>query len=87
MDVYLDTKEAELLLGLLERHLEDLRREIHHTDRASFKAGLKADEALMRNILGKLNAPLPWASDTRSRSRIEIHHRDTEPTEMARRPP
>lgn len=57
MDLFLDTDESELLTRLLERHLEDIRREIHHTDRASFKAVLKADEALMRDILIKLKAP------------------------------
>ncbi len=58
MDVYLDTKEAELLMGILEHRLEDLRREIHHTDSRSFKAGLKADEVLLEGILGKLKAPM-----------------------------
>jgi hypothetical protein len=57
MDLYLNAKETELLNGLLERYLEDLRREIHHTDRASFKAALKSDEALMRNLLEKLKTP------------------------------
>jgi metal-dependent HD superfamily phosphatase/phosphodiesterase len=57
MDLYLDTKETELLAGLLERYLEDIRREIHHTDHASFRAALKSDETLMRKILGKLKAP------------------------------
>jgi metal-dependent HD superfamily phosphatase/phosphodiesterase len=57
MDLYLNVKETELLTRLLERYLEDIRREIHHTDRAVFKAALKADEALMREILGKLKTP------------------------------
>jgi len=58
MELYLDNKETELLAGLLERYLEDIRREIHHTDHAAFRATLKADEALMRKILGKLKAPV-----------------------------
>jgi hypothetical protein len=57
MDLYLDTKETELLAGLLERYLEEIRREIHHTDRAALRAELKADESLMRRILGKLKEP------------------------------
>jgi len=57
LDLYLNTKETELLTRLLDRYLEDIRREIHHTDRASFKAALKADEALMRDLLGKLKVP------------------------------
>jgi hypothetical protein len=58
MDLCLDTKEAELLTRLLERSLEDIRREIHHTDRAAFKAVLKTDEVLMRDLLGKLKVPV-----------------------------
>ncbi|HEY3399214.1 MAG TPA: hypothetical protein VGK03_01160 [Geothrix sp.] len=57
MELYLDAKETELMIGLLERYLEEVRREIHHTDRAVFKAGLKADQDLMRGILGRLKAP------------------------------
>jgi hypothetical protein len=57
MDLYLDGKESELLKGLLERYLEDIRREIHHTDRAQFRAALKSDEALMRRLLERLKAP------------------------------
>lgn len=58
MDLYLDAKETQLLLGLLERDLEELHREINHTDNRSFKADLKADEALMQGILGKLKTPM-----------------------------
>lgn len=58
MDLYLDARETQLLTGLLERDLEELRREIHHTDTRSFKAELKADEALMQGILGKLKTPM-----------------------------
>ena len=58
MDLYLDNKETELLAGLLERYLEDIRREIHHTDHAAFRAALKSDEVLMRKVLGKLKAPV-----------------------------
>jgi metal-dependent HD superfamily phosphatase/phosphodiesterase len=57
MECYLETKETELLTRLLERRLEDIRREIHHTDHAAFRATLKSDETLMRKILGKLKAP------------------------------
>ena len=59
MELNLDTKEMELLTGILERYLEDIRREIHHTDRAQFKAALKSDEALMRKLLEKLRVPVP----------------------------
>jgi hypothetical protein len=57
MDLILDLKETELLTLILERYLEEIRREIHHTDRASFKAGLKSDEAMMRHLLERLKTP------------------------------
>jgi hypothetical protein len=57
MDVYLDTKEMDLLMGILQHRLEDLRHEIHHTDNRAFKAKLKADEVLMEGVLGKLKVP------------------------------
>jgi len=58
MELDLDAKEMELLTRTLEHRLEDLQREIHHTDRAAFKAILKADEATIRTLLGKLKAPI-----------------------------
>lgn len=57
MDLYLEQRETELLMRLLEHRLEDLQHEIHHTDTRAFKADLKADEALLRGILGKLKVP------------------------------
>jgi hypothetical protein len=57
MDLYLDTKETELLKGLLERRLEGLHHEIHHTDRRSFKADLKTEETLVAGIMAKLKLP------------------------------
>jgi len=57
MDVDLDTKEMELLMGILEHRLEDLRREIHHTDSRAFKAELKTNEAILKGVLTKLKTP------------------------------
>jgi len=57
MEFTLTPQEAERLGGLLERALTDLRREINHTDRGAFKAGLKVDEALLLGILAKLRVP------------------------------
>ncbi|MBK9795458.1 MAG: hypothetical protein IPP58_02985 [Holophagaceae bacterium] len=54
MEVFLDPKELELLQRVLDNRLEDLRREIHHTDSRIFKAQLRADEARMEGILAKL---------------------------------
>jgi hypothetical protein len=57
MDIFLDPKETELLMSILEHRLEELHREIHHTDSRTFKTKLKGDEALMQGILGKLTMP------------------------------
>lgn len=57
MDLYLDAKESELLTRRLEHSLDELRREIHHTDSRPFKEGLKSDEALLQGILAKLKTP------------------------------
>jgi len=62
MDVNLDAKEMELLTRVLHRYLDDLQREIAHTDRRHFKAGLKADEALMQGLIGKLKVPAAMGS-------------------------
>jgi hypothetical protein len=57
MDLYLDAKEAELVQRVLAHVLEDLHREINHTDRRAFKAELKAEEALLQRILDKVKQP------------------------------
>lgn len=54
MELTLTTQEAELLHGLLERALMDLRQEIQHTDRRAFRAGLKADEERITAILARM---------------------------------
>ncbi len=56
MDLYLDAKESELVQRILVHRLEDLRREIHHTDSRSFRADLKAEESLLHALLDKLKA-------------------------------
>jgi len=57
MDLYLDAKEMELLTGLLQRRLDDLRREIHHTDSRAFREALRSDEALIGGLLDKVKTP------------------------------
>ena len=57
MDLYLNAKEAALVQRILVHRLEDLRREIHHTDSRSFKAELKAEEALLQHLLDKVKQP------------------------------
>ena len=59
MDIFLDPMETELLMSILEHRLEELHREIHHTDSRPFKAKLKVDESLMLGVLGKLKMPAP----------------------------
>lgn len=57
MDVFFETKEMDLLMGLLEHRLEDLHREIHHTDSRAFRAKLREDEIVLHGILRKLKVP------------------------------
>ena len=57
MDLYLDAKEAALVQRILVHRLEDLRREIHHTDSRAFRADLKAEESLLYALLDKLKVP------------------------------
>jgi hypothetical protein len=56
MILTLEDREAEVLKRLLEHCLVELRDEIHHTDRAAFKEGLKAEEALLRNLVARLRS-------------------------------
>lgn len=57
MELYLDSRDTELMTDLLERRLQDLRREIHHTDTAAFRDRLKDEEARLQALLAKLKAP------------------------------
>lgn len=57
MELYLDARDTELLTDLLERRLEALQREIHHTDTAAFRDRLKAEEERARALLAKLKTP------------------------------
>jgi len=59
MDLHLDPRERELLMELLERRIEGLQHEIHHTDHRSFKTDLKAEETLAKSLLAKLRLPVP----------------------------
>jgi hypothetical protein len=56
MQVTLTEPESEYLEGLLEKALGELREEVYHTDDPRFKDDLKAEEAILRNILAKLSA-------------------------------
>ena len=59
MDLELTDDEATLLRALLDSSLRDLRMEIADTDSASFRRGLKVDEANIRSLLDRVGGPLP----------------------------
>jgi hypothetical protein len=48
--------ERELLTGLLEKELEEVRSELHHTQGHDYKDGLREREKLVRGLLAKLAA-------------------------------
>ncbi len=54
MELILTPAERDLLEGILEDALGSLREEVYHSETARFKDDLKADEAMLRGILGKL---------------------------------
>lgn len=54
--------EADLLQEIVEEWLSDLRLEIGHTDSLDYREGLKRQEALVRDILGRLGAPVTASS-------------------------
>ena len=54
MNLNLTSAEAELLLELLRNELSELRTEIHRTETRAFKDDLKAREALLEAIIGRL---------------------------------
>lgn len=54
MNLNLTSAEAELLLELLRNELSELRTEIHRTETRAFKDDLKAREALLEAIIGRM---------------------------------
>lgn len=54
MHIDLSPAETELMTGLLDKELEEVRSELHHTQTHGFKEGLKEREALVRGLLAKL---------------------------------
>ena len=54
MPIKLSPQEREILAGLLERELDDIRSELHHTQGHEFKDGLKEREKLLRTLSAKL---------------------------------
>jgi hypothetical protein len=57
MALELTPAEAELLRELLGNELSELRTEIHRTETYAYKEELKAREALLESIIGRLGDP------------------------------
>lgn len=54
MFLELSEEERRTLEAILEAALRELRAEVYHAETAEFKEQLKADEGLIRGILGRL---------------------------------
>ncbi len=50
----LDQAESTELLSLLEHTLGETRVEVHRTHTPHFRSGVQHEEAILKNILGKL---------------------------------
>lgn len=53
MPVELNALERELIANLLEKELEDIRSELHHTQNHEYKDNLKEREGLVRDLLAR----------------------------------
>lgn len=56
MTIELTQVEREVLAGLLEEELEEVRSELHHTQGHEYKDGLREREKILRGLLVKLAA-------------------------------
>jgi len=52
--IELNEEEAGILLDILESHMSDLRMEIADTDSMDFREDLKAREAFLKKLIGRL---------------------------------
>jgi len=55
MAIELVDVEKDLLKAMLEKELEDIRSEFHHTQAFDYKESLKERENLVRGLLEKLS--------------------------------
>lgn len=55
MPIDLAPMEKDLLVNLLEKELEDIRTELHHTRGHDYKDTLKERELIVRGLLAKLS--------------------------------
>jgi hypothetical protein len=58
----LSLPEADLLHEIVQEWLFDLRTEIGHTDNLEYRERLKRQEAVLRDILDRLGAPVTASS-------------------------
>lgn len=56
MAIDLSAPEKELLTGLLEKELEEVRSEFHHTQAHDFRDALRCREEILRGLLAKISA-------------------------------
>jgi hypothetical protein len=56
MPIDLSQPEKELVTGLLEKELDEIRSELHHTQGHDYKDRLREREQLVRGLLAKLTA-------------------------------
>jgi hypothetical protein len=56
MPIELSQEEKDLLVGLLEKEIEETRTEIRRTEGYDYKEGLKAREKRLRALLSRLRA-------------------------------
>lgn len=56
MAIELSKAEKELLATILEKELEEIRSELHHTQDHSYRENVKEREELVRDLLAKLKA-------------------------------
>jgi len=56
MAIDLSKPEKELLVTILEKELEEIRSEFHHTKGHDYKDNVKERERLVRDLLAKLKA-------------------------------
>lgn len=54
MSIELGPAERDLLGELLEKELEEVRSELHHTQAHDYKEALRVRESLVRDLLAKL---------------------------------
>ncbi len=54
MAIELSMPEKELLATILEKELEEVRSELHHTKDHDYKDNVKEREKLVRDLLAKL---------------------------------